>query len=119
MNILIHPEAVRAFNNGARQNISGSGSQLQTLAYLLGYETDGNIKTTELIFPYQHGTSESVYEIGKKIRLSRNVVLFPTKYCFFRSTNYNRDDQIVMDMENLWRKNSQGVADPLSSTMGQ
>ena len=68
MNILIHPEAVRAFNNGARQNISESGSQLQTLAYLLGYETDdGNIKTTELIFPYQHGTSESVYEIGKTL----------------------------------------------------
>ena len=75
MNVLIHPEAVRAFNNRARQNISGSGSQLQTLAYLLGYETDGNLKTTELIFPYQHGTSESVNEIGKNIRLSRNVII--------------------------------------------
>ena len=75
MNILIHPEAVQAFNNRARQNISGSGSQLQTLAYLLGYETDGNLKTTELIFPYQHGTSESVNEIGKNTRLSRNVII--------------------------------------------
>ena len=76
-NILFHPEAIRAFNNGARRNISGTGSQLQTLAYLLGHEdNDGNIKITELIFPYQDGSRNSVFEIGKSIKLFKYKIFF-------------------------------------------
>ena len=64
--ILIHPQAIQAFNHESRQNVSENGHQKQTLGYLLGYEENGNIRSTELIFPLQEATSDSVVEIGNK-----------------------------------------------------
>ena len=67
--ILLHPQAIQAFNHESRQNTSENGHQKQTLGYLLGYEENGNIRTTELIFPLQEATSDSVVELGNKILL--------------------------------------------------
>jgi hypothetical protein len=37
------------------------------MAYLLGYETDDVTKTTELLFPFQECTKNSVTELGEHI----------------------------------------------------
>lgn len=62
--ILLHPQAIQAFNHESRQNISQNGQQLQTLGYLLGYEQNSHIRTSELIFPFQDGSLNPVEEIG-------------------------------------------------------
>ena len=80
--IVLHPQAIQAFNHEARQKISENGIPLQTLGYLLGYEENGNIRTTELIFPFQEATSDSVVELGNKILFF--IMTFLISYLFLQ-----------------------------------
>ena len=65
--ILLHPDALRAFVTQAERNVSVDGGLSQCMAYLLGYETDDVTKTTELLFPFQECTKNSVTELGEHI----------------------------------------------------
>ena len=65
--ILLHPDVFQAFVGEVRKNLSDDGGLLQTMVYLLGYETDDVFKTTELFFPFQECNSNSVNELGEYI----------------------------------------------------
>ena len=68
--ILLHPDALRVFVREAEKNSATDGGLVQSMVYLLGYETDGVIKTTELLFPFQERTLNSVTELGEYINLT-------------------------------------------------
>ena len=65
--ILLHPDALQAFISQAEKNVTDDGGLKQSMVYLLGYETDDVIKTTELLFPFQECTSNHVTELGRYI----------------------------------------------------
>ena len=43
----------------------GDHQHIETMAYLLGYESEGNLMATELIFPKQEGSAVMVLDQGK------------------------------------------------------
>ena len=63
--IELHPDTFRVFVAAAEKNLSDDGHLLQSMVYLLGYETDDNtFKTTELLFPFQECLANEVKELG-------------------------------------------------------
>ena len=84
---MLHPDAFQAFVGAARKNLSDDGGLLQTMVYLLGYETDDVIKTTELLFPFQECTSNHVTEIGRYIFDLQMIMKEVFNNCFFHYIN--------------------------------
>ena len=61
---LIPHDLLRKFEVISSGNCSPNGRHVETLAYLFGYEADGNLFDTHLIFPEQEGTCSKVDDIG-------------------------------------------------------
>ena len=61
---------MREFRKVSSNNRSQDGRHVETLAYLIGYQSDGNLIGTDLVFPKQSGTSSHVDDIGKYFFLS-------------------------------------------------
>ena len=51
------------------------GRHVETLAYLIGYQSDGNLIGTDLVFPKQSATSSHVDDIGKYFCLIKFLVI--------------------------------------------
>ena len=67
---IIPEELLREFRKVSSNNRSQDGRHVETLAYLIGYQSDGNLIGTDLVFPKQSGTSSHVDDIGKYFFLS-------------------------------------------------
>ena len=66
MKIIIQENFIEDFMKVAKHNLSvGDNLHVETLAYLLGYESEGNLIATELIFPKQEGSAVQVADQGK------------------------------------------------------
>ena len=66
MNIIVQENFIEEFMKVAKHNLSVDDNlHIETLAYLLGYESEGNLIATELIFPKQEGSSVMVVDQGK------------------------------------------------------
>ena len=63
-------------NNRSKIN----GRHVETLAYLFGYESEGNLIATHLVFPEQNGTCSKVDDNGKKLVL---LLLISLTYTVF------------------------------------
>ena len=61
----IPEDLLRKFQAVSARNCTADGRHLETLAYLLGYESDGNYIGTHPIFPEQEGTCSKVDDKGK------------------------------------------------------
>ena len=59
-------DLLREFQAVSSKNLSNNGRHIETLAYLFGYESEGNLIGTHLIFPEQVGTCSRVDDKGKK-----------------------------------------------------
>ena len=63
---IIPGQLLREFRKVSSNNRSPQdGRHVETLAYLIGYQSDGNLIGTDLIFPKQSGTSSHVDDIGR------------------------------------------------------
>ena len=51
------------------------GRHVETLAYLIGYQSDGNLIGTDLVFPKQSATSSHVEDRGKYYCLNKFKIL--------------------------------------------
>ena len=67
MKIFVQQNFIEEFLKVAKNNLSvGDDNQhVETLAYLLGHESEGNLIATELIFPKQKGSAVMVVDQGK------------------------------------------------------
>ena len=66
MKIHVPHEIIPKFLEVANSNKSPEdGQHIETLAYLIGFEVNGTIQATELIFPRQQGSSVHVQDQGK------------------------------------------------------
>ena len=66
MKIIIQENFIEDFMKVAKHNLSvGDNQHVETLAYLLGHESEGNLIATELIFPKQEGSAVMVLDQGK------------------------------------------------------
>ena len=63
----------------------GSGKHVETLAYLLGHETAGEVIATALVFPDQRGHLDHVDDEGKHFPVSRRRSVLPTSFEFAMS----------------------------------
>ena len=57
-------DLLRKFQSVSAKNCSGDGKHIETLAYLFGFESDGNQIGTHLVFPEQDGTCSRVDDKG-------------------------------------------------------
>ena len=62
----IPEDLLTKFHAISSKNLSTNGRHIETLAYLFGYESEGNLIGTHLIFPEQDGTCSRVDDKGKK-----------------------------------------------------
>ena len=63
---IIPEELLREFRKVSSNNRSPQdGRHVETLAYLIGYQSDGNLIGTDLVFPKQSATSSHVDDKGK------------------------------------------------------
>ena len=63
---IIPQELLREFRKVSSNSRSPQdGRHVETLAYLIGYQSDGNLIGTDLVFPKQSATSSHVDDIGK------------------------------------------------------
>ena len=63
---IIPGQLLREFRKVSSNNRSPQdGRHVETLAYLIGYQSDGNLIGTDLVFPRQSATSSHVDDIGK------------------------------------------------------
>ena len=61
----IPEDLLRKFHAVCAKNVSKvDGRHIETLAYLFGYESEGNLIATHLIFPEQDGTCSRVDNKG-------------------------------------------------------
>ena len=68
---IIPEQLLREFRKVSSNNRSPQdGRHVETLAYLIGYQSDGNLIGTDLVFPKQSATSSHVDDIGKYFFLS-------------------------------------------------
>ena len=66
MKIIVQKNFIEEFLKVAKNNLSvGDNLHVETLAYLLGHESEGNLIATELIFPKQKGSAVKVVDEGK------------------------------------------------------
>ena len=66
MKVIVQENFIEEFMKVAKHNLSVSDNlHVETLAYLLGYESEGNLIATELIFPKQEGSAVMVLDQGK------------------------------------------------------
>ena len=66
MKIFVQQNFIEEFLKVAKNNLSvGDNQHVETMAYLLGYESEGNLIATELIFPMQEGSAVMVVDQGK------------------------------------------------------
>ena len=66
MKIIVQENFIEEFMKVAKHNLSVDDNlHVETIAYLLGYESEGNLIATELIFPKQEGSSVMVVDQGK------------------------------------------------------
>ena len=66
MKIIVQENFIEEFMKVAKHNLSVDDNlHIETLAYLLGYESEGNLIATELIFPKQEGSAVMVVDQGK------------------------------------------------------
>ena len=66
MKVRVPQETLPRFLEVANSNKSQEdGQHIETLAYLIGYEEEGTLKATELIFPRQKGSSIHVEDQGR------------------------------------------------------
>ena len=64
--IFIHKDVFKAFCLEARGNFNQeTGALYQTMAYLIGYEQNGNFTSTELLYPIQKCYRSYVQETGR------------------------------------------------------
>ena len=63
---IIPEQLKREFRKVSSNNRSPQdGRHVETLAYLIGYQSDGNLIGTDLVFPKQSATSSHVDDKGK------------------------------------------------------
>ena len=63
---IIPNQLLREFRKvSSNSRSSQDGRHVETLAYLIGYQSDGNLIGTDLIFPKQSATSSHVDDKGK------------------------------------------------------
>ena len=92
MKIIVQENFIEEFLKVAKHNLSlGDNLHVETLAYLLGYESEGNLIATELIFPMQEGSAVMVVDQGKFSSIG--VVLmylgwWRVEGCILRKTAY-------------------------------
>ena len=66
MKIIVQQNFIEEFLKVAKNNLSvGDNLHVETMAYLLGHESEGNLIATELIFPKQEGSAVMVLDQGK------------------------------------------------------
>ena len=66
MKIFVQQNFIEEFLKVAKNNLSvGDHQHIETMAYLLGYESEGNLIANELIFPKQEGSPVMVVDQGK------------------------------------------------------
>ena len=81
---LIPEDLPRKFKAVCSQNLSTNGRHIETLAYLFGYESEGNLIGTHLIFPEQDGTCSRVDDKGNlwnALFLSNNCIIMHCIIC--------------------------------------
>ena len=61
----IPQDLLQKFEVVASNNCSADGRHIETLAYLFGHESGGNLIGTHLVFPEQDGTCSRVDDKGK------------------------------------------------------
>lgn len=64
MMYFIPGELLRKFQDVASNNCQPDGRHVETLAYLFGFESDGNFISSHLVFPEQDGTCSRVDDKG-------------------------------------------------------
>ena len=65
--IQVNSNVFKAFKAESQKNFDGGGNLLQTMAFALGYETNGIFKISELVFPSQDCEIDLVRETGNCI----------------------------------------------------
>ena len=65
--IQVNSNVFKAFKAESQKNFDGGGNLLQTMAFALGYETNGVFKISELVFPSQDCEVDLVRETGNCI----------------------------------------------------
>ena len=74
MKVHVPQEIIPKFLEVANSNNSPEdGLHIETLAYLIGFEDNGTLKATELIFPRQQGSSVHVQDQGKWVEIHNFV----------------------------------------------
>ena len=61
------------FEAVSRNNCSADGGHVETLAYLFGHESDGNLIGTHLVFPEQFGTCSKLDDKGNCLFLGIRI----------------------------------------------
>ena len=61
------------FCDVARTNLDIEGEQIETLAFVVGVEENGDHRATHLIFPEQFGTASHVDDKGKNFQFSEQI----------------------------------------------
>jgi hypothetical protein len=82
---IIPEQLLREFHKVSSNNRSPQdGRHVETLAYLIGYQSDGNLIGTDLVFPKQSATSSHVEDGGKYWYLisSLSNIIDPQNYLF-------------------------------------
>ena len=65
---IIPDQLLREFRKVSSNNRSlQDGRHVETMAYLIGYQSDGNLVGTDLVFPRQSATSSHVDDRGKSL----------------------------------------------------
>ena len=73
-NIKIPELVVSKFVEVSSKNFLEDSGHIETLAFIIGYEKDGEVIATELVFPKQNGTPDKVEDLGTLSYSINNVV---------------------------------------------
>ena len=69
---IIPEQLIREFRKVSSKNRSPyNGRHVETLAYLIGYQSEGNLIGTDLVFPKQSASSSHVEDRGKYCCLNK------------------------------------------------
>ena len=90
---IMHEDMEKQFYDIAKNNWN-NGQQLETMGYLIGFESNDTLIATEIIIPTQTGSSDMVIDNGKSIikllltsmlRMPRQNSTLKTseRYCMF------------------------------------
>ena len=98
--IQVNSNVFKAFKAESQMNFDGGGNLLQTMAFALGYETNGGFKISELVFPSQDCEVDLVRETGSCIHwhFSKSLDIHQPQICLLIAFHSIQPKQEV----NIW-----------------